>query len=338
MMLMAASCPSNRLAAVTRRTGCFGTCSAASVMPRGYGETAGAPKPGRRYVPAHADRARTRRTGPGCSSGCAPSAASTPQAVDRDELAGPHRGDHRRVAGDPRAARRARRPDDSTWSPLEYACHVRDVHRVYAGRVGRMLAEDDPYYENWDQDATAIEDRYAEQDPATVAGELADAGDELGALFAGVDGRRLGAHRPAQRRRRRSRSTRSAATTSTTSSTTSGTSPEPCPRGLSRPSGEAAVAGWADAEPVVAVALERELGPAHGRRAAGRCVAELVDEPGALGRRRGAAAATVHGSGAEVVHRERAWRRRGGRRWASTARSGWSRISSSPHPSSGASR
>ena len=80
------------------------------------------------------------------------------------------------------------RPDDATWSPLEYACHVRDVHRVYAGRVGRMLAEDDPSYENWDQDATAVEARYADQDPGTVAGELAAAGEELGALFAGVDG------------------------------------------------------------------------------------------------------------------------------------------------------
>ena len=79
------------------------------------------------------------------------------------------------------------RPDDATWSPLEYACHVRDVHRVYAGRVGRMLTEVDPYYENWDQDTTAVEDRYAEQDPATVAEELAAAGVELGSLFEGVE-------------------------------------------------------------------------------------------------------------------------------------------------------
>jgi DinB superfamily len=108
-------------------------------------------------------------------------------AVDRDDLAG-------RI-GVTTAAWRAilertdvhERPDDSTWSPLEYACHVRDVHRVYAGRVGRMLTEDDPHYENWDQDATALEDRYAEQDPARVAGELAMAAGELGALFDGVE-------------------------------------------------------------------------------------------------------------------------------------------------------
>lgn len=80
------------------------------------------------------------------------------------------------------------RPDDDTWSPLEYACHVRDVHTVYAGRVGRMLAEDDPHYDNWDQDVTAVEQRYGEQDPASVADELAATGATLGALFAGVTG------------------------------------------------------------------------------------------------------------------------------------------------------
>ncbi len=78
------------------------------------------------------------------------------------------------------------RPDERTWSPLEYACHVRDVHRVYAGRVRRMLAEEDPYYENWDQDATAVAERYGEQDPAQVAQELAQAGSELATIFGAV--------------------------------------------------------------------------------------------------------------------------------------------------------
>jgi DinB superfamily len=110
------------------------------------------------------------------------------QEVDRDELA-------QRIAGTTDAWRAIlqrpavdERPDESTWSPLEYACHVRDVHRVYAGRVARMLDEVDPHYDNWDQDATAIDDRYAEQDPAIVADELATAGATVGALFAGVVG------------------------------------------------------------------------------------------------------------------------------------------------------
>lgn len=65
------------------------------------------------------------------------------------------------------------RPD--RWSTLEYGCHVRDVHRIFAHRVELMLTEDDPQFPNWDQDATAIADDYASQDPVQVAGELFDA-------------------------------------------------------------------------------------------------------------------------------------------------------------------
>ena len=35
-----------------------------------------------------------------------------------------------------------------------------------------VLATDDPTFATWDQDATAVPERYAEQDPVTVAGEL----------------------------------------------------------------------------------------------------------------------------------------------------------------------
>jgi hypothetical protein len=84
------------------------------------------------------------------------------------------------------AADLRRRPDDSTWSVLEYSCHVRDVVRLYDSRLQRMLTEDDPLYANWDQDATAVEERYAEQDPAVVAAELATAAELLAARFDGV--------------------------------------------------------------------------------------------------------------------------------------------------------
>jgi hypothetical protein len=71
------------------------------------------------------------------------------------------------------------RPDDHTWSPLEYACHVRDVFRVYDGRLERMLTEDGPRYANWDQDATAVEERYGEQEPAQVATVVGAGGSRL---------------------------------------------------------------------------------------------------------------------------------------------------------------
>ncbi|MEE6168230.1 MULTISPECIES: DinB family protein [unclassified Mycolicibacterium] len=61
------------------------------------------------------------------------------------------------------------------WSTLEYGCHVRDVHRIFAHRVELMLTEDDPQFPNWDQDATAVADGYASQDPSRVSGELSEA-------------------------------------------------------------------------------------------------------------------------------------------------------------------
>ena len=82
----------------------------------------------------------------------------------------------------------AQRPDDATWSPLEYACHVRDVFRTYDERLGLMLAEDDPAFPNWDQDASAVEDAYGDQDPATVADELVAAGAALADSFDAVAG------------------------------------------------------------------------------------------------------------------------------------------------------
>ncbi len=80
------------------------------------------------------------------------------------------------------------RTSDDRWSTLEYACHVRDVFRIYDERLRRMLKEDGPRYANWDQDATAIEDRYDEQEPATVAGELMAAATALAERFDAVRG------------------------------------------------------------------------------------------------------------------------------------------------------
>ncbi len=85
-------------------------------------------------------------------------------------------------------ARVAVRPDDDTWSALEYACHVRDVFRLYLIRLELMLTQDGPTYANWDQDETAVAERYAEQRPADVAGELVAAGGLLAARFATVAG------------------------------------------------------------------------------------------------------------------------------------------------------
>lgn len=82
----------------------------------------------------------------------------------------------------------AERPDDATWSGLEYAAHVRDVLRLYRARLALMLETDDPLYPNWDQDATAIAERYNEQSPPVVTVELTDAAAALAADFDTVEG------------------------------------------------------------------------------------------------------------------------------------------------------
>lgn len=78
------------------------------------------------------------------------------------------------------------RPEPRVWSPLEYGCHVRDVCRIFARRLHLMLEQDDPLFENWDQDATALQERYAEQDPLVVAVQCEDAAHEAADAFAAV--------------------------------------------------------------------------------------------------------------------------------------------------------
>jgi hypothetical protein len=71
---------------------------------------------------------------------------------------------------------------------VEYGCHVRDVFRLYDQRLELMLAVDDPLFPNWDQDATAVAERYQDQDPAAVAAALPEAAQAIAARFAGVRG------------------------------------------------------------------------------------------------------------------------------------------------------
>lgn len=75
------------------------------------------------------------------------------------------------------------RPVPAVWSTLEYGAHVRDVFRVCDRRLTLMLTQDDPPFDNWDQDATAVAEKYGEQDPETVAGELTAAGERIASRF-----------------------------------------------------------------------------------------------------------------------------------------------------------
>ncbi len=96
------------------------------------------------------------------------------------------------------------RPDESTWSPLEYAAHVRDVCRIFRYRLGiavhgngeapKIPAFDSelqfcdgvPLLSNWDQDETAVQDSYATQEPTVVAGQVRDSANMIADFIAGV--------------------------------------------------------------------------------------------------------------------------------------------------------
>jgi hypothetical protein len=79
-----------------------------------------------------------------------------------------------------------RRPTPDVWSATEYACHVRDVHTIFDQRVRSMLDRDEPTFPNWDQDETAVEQRYDLQDPGEVAPALLAAADQVAATYDAV--------------------------------------------------------------------------------------------------------------------------------------------------------
>jgi len=60
------------------------------------------------------------------------------------------------------------------------------VHRLYTYRLGLMLEQVDPLFPNWDQDASAVEERYDLQDPRVVGGELAAAAEAMAAAYDAV--------------------------------------------------------------------------------------------------------------------------------------------------------
>jgi len=80
------------------------------------------------------------------------------------------------------------RPHPNVWSALEYACHVRDVFSLFGMRLDRMLSEDGPTFANWDQDATAVAERYDLQDPLIVRRQLTTAANQLAERFESVSG------------------------------------------------------------------------------------------------------------------------------------------------------
>ncbi len=108
-------------------------------------------------------------------------------ALDRDDIAGATRAvanrfDELLIGG----VEVHRRPGPDVWSALEYGAHVRDVFSVMLGRLQLMLAEDDPTFANWDQDATAEAGHYADEDPVVVRAALVANAAVLADAYAAV--------------------------------------------------------------------------------------------------------------------------------------------------------
>jgi hypothetical protein len=64
------------------------------------------------------------------------------------------------------------RPEPATWSPLEYAAHMRDVFDRYDGWIHRCLEEDRPVLTGATPEELLVERRYNEDDPLAVADAL----------------------------------------------------------------------------------------------------------------------------------------------------------------------
>jgi hypothetical protein len=79
------------------------------------------------------------------------------------------------------------RPAPDVWSPLEYACHVRDVLRVQTERALLAQREVDPVFVPMGRDERVIEDRYNEQEPSEVAGEILASAEAFASLLDGLD-------------------------------------------------------------------------------------------------------------------------------------------------------
>ncbi len=108
-------------------------------------------------------------------------------SVTRDEVPARLRGlgDRFRATVTARADIR-RRPAPEVWSPLEYACHVRDMLRIQRERLAAALAADQPAFAPMRRDERAVEERYNEQDVDVVLADLAAAAEALAGAVAAL--------------------------------------------------------------------------------------------------------------------------------------------------------
>jgi hypothetical protein len=79
------------------------------------------------------------------------------------------------------------RPEPETWSPLEYAGHVRDVLLVQHDRLYQALLEDAPAFTPMHRDERVRLGGYNDEDPATTATEVTIAADLFARVLSRLD-------------------------------------------------------------------------------------------------------------------------------------------------------
>jgi hypothetical protein len=79
------------------------------------------------------------------------------------------------------------RPSPDQWSPLEYACHVRDVLLMQRDRLYVALVEEEPSFKPMYREERVAFDRYGGQQPAAVVAQVAMAAELMGNALDGLD-------------------------------------------------------------------------------------------------------------------------------------------------------
>ena len=78
------------------------------------------------------------------------------------------------------------RPADSTWSALEYACHVRDVLSLYDDRIATVIRERQPELSAMRRNEVVVERSYNTQAPIAVLDDIAVNAGALATRLEGV--------------------------------------------------------------------------------------------------------------------------------------------------------
>ena len=111
-------------------------------------------------------------------------------ASEADEIAGlgPRYGALLTVPAEPAAARRLRtRPGPDVWSPVEYACHVRDVLLAQRERLLQALVEEEPGFVPIYRDRRPKLAGYGDELPEQVAAEIGFAAGLVARVFGRLD-------------------------------------------------------------------------------------------------------------------------------------------------------